>query len=87
MEHVTQPRDGKKPSAYLESIGIIFGQGHPSVFWHPKKDIKTLVHGDDYVSAGDETSMNWLQQELSKPMRFRRKSWALARVVNNKERF
>ena len=39
-------------SAHLESIGFIRGIGHPSVFWHPEKMIKTLVHGDDYCSAG-----------------------------------
>ena len=53
-------------SAHLESIGFIRGRGHPSVFWHPEKMIKTLVHGDDYVSAGDEAAMTWLGEELSK---------------------
>ena len=36
------------------------------MFWHPEKQIKTLVHGDDYVSAGDDISMAWLEDELSK---------------------
>jgi hypothetical protein len=53
-------------SSHLESIGFVRGRGHPSVFWHPDKQIQTLVHGDDYVSAGSETSMTWLEQELSK---------------------
>ena len=34
-------------SSHLESVGFVGGQGHPSVFWHPEKHIKTLVHGDD----------------------------------------
>ena len=34
-------------SPHLERIGFVRGSGHPSVFWHPEKHIKTLVHGDD----------------------------------------
>ena len=53
-------------SSHLEGIGFVRGRGHPSVFWHPEKKIKTLVHGDDYVSAGEDSSMNWMEGELSK---------------------
>ena len=53
-------------SSHLESVGFIRGRGHPSVFWHPDKQIQTLVHGDDYVSAGSDESMDWLEGELSK---------------------
>jgi hypothetical protein len=55
----------------LESIGLIRGKGHPSVFWHPKREIRTLVHGDDYVSSGDETSMTWLEAEFAKAYEIR----------------
>ena len=50
----------------LGKHGFIQGKGHPSVFWHPEKQIRTLVHGDAYVSAGDESSMTWLETELAK---------------------
>ena len=53
-------------SSHLESIGCIRGKGHPSVFWHPDKEIRTLAHGNDYVSAGDESAMTWLETELAK---------------------
>ena len=53
-------------SCYVESIGFVRGRGHPSVLWHPERSIKTLGHGDDYVSAGDEASMKWMEQELAK---------------------
>ena len=43
------------PSSHLESIGFVRGRGHPGVFWHPERSIKTVVNGDDYVSAVDET--------------------------------
>jgi hypothetical protein len=53
-------------SAHLETIGFKRGRGHPCVFHHPERDIKTLVHGDDYVSAGSDESMDWLETELAK---------------------
>ena len=53
-------------SAHLVGIGFVRGKGHPCVFWHPEKQIKTLVHGDDYVSSGTVDSMNWLETELTK---------------------
>ena len=53
-------------SAHLEAIGFKRGRGHPCVFHHPSRDIKTLVHGDDYVSAGSDESMDWLEAELAK---------------------
>ena len=52
-------------SAHLEGIGLTGGKGHPCVFWHDEKQIKTLVHSDDYMSARDGTSMIWLEEELS----------------------
>ena len=64
-------------SAHLESIGYKRRRGHPSVFWHPEKKIKTLVHGDDYVSAGDDTSSLWLEDELSKAYELQSQSFGL----------
>ena len=53
-------------SAHLVSIGFERGKGHPSVFQHPTRGIKTLVHGDDYVSSGDDQDLSWLEAELEK---------------------
>ena len=53
-------------SAHLLPIGFIRGRGHPAVFHHPQFDIKTLVHGDDYVSSGSTSSLTWLEGELAK---------------------
>ena len=53
-------------SAHLETIGFRRGKGHPCVFHHPSRDIKALAHGDDYVSAGSDKSMDWLEAELAK---------------------
>ena len=53
-------------SNHLEEAGFKRGIGHPSVFYHPKRDIWTLVHGDDYCSAGTSMSLDWMEDLLAK---------------------
>ena len=53
-------------SSHLEKIGYTRGVGHPSVFYHPDRQIMTLVHGDDYVSTGMQEDLDWLELELQK---------------------
>ena len=40
-----------------------FKQGKYNVctFWHPVKDLKTMVHGDDFVTVGGVEEMEWLR--------------------------
>ena len=53
-------------SDHLVEAGFKRGVGHPSVFYHPTKDIWTLVHGDDYCSAGSSASLDWMEDLLVK---------------------
>ena len=46
--------------------GFVRGVGHPSVFHQPKRGIMTLVHGDDYCSAGMGVDIDWPQEALEK---------------------
>ena len=51
-------------SEQLEACGFRRGVGHPSVFWHEARDLVTLVHGDDYVTSGQEDQLDWLEKQL-----------------------
>ena len=53
-------------SDHLVEAGVKRGVGHPSVFDYPSKDIWTLVHGDDYCSAGSSASLDWMEDLLAK---------------------
>ena len=53
-------------ASHLVENGFIRGVGHPAVFHHPKMNIWTLVHGDDYCCAGTPKSLDWLQAILEK---------------------
>lgn len=41
-------------AAHLVGLGFVQGRGHPCVFTHAARGILCMVHGDDYVRAGDE---------------------------------
>ena len=51
---------------HIVEVGCVRGVGHPSVFHHPGKGAWTLVHGDDYCSAGYPEDLGWLEDVLSK---------------------
>ena len=53
-------------SKHLVSIGFVAGRGHPSTLHHAERDIRMLVHGDDYFSSGQADQLDWVQAELSK---------------------
>jgi hypothetical protein len=38
---------------------------HPSIYFHPERDIRVIAHVDDFLRAGDEVQMDWLYKELS----------------------
>ena len=51
-------------SAHLAKIGFVRGIGHPSVYHHPGKGFVTLVHGDDYTTAGGIEELLWFKKRL-----------------------
>ena len=53
-------------SEHLISLGFVRGKGFPALFHHPGRKVKTLVHGDDYCSAGPKASLDWMEGELAK---------------------
>ena len=58
---------------HLLSIGFQRGVASPCLFYHPARDIKTRVHGGDYVSAADPTELKWLKEQLGKQFEIKTK--------------
>jgi hypothetical protein len=44
--------------------GFITGKYNPCMFYRPVRSILCLVHGDDFVSVGDDKQLSWLKGEL-----------------------
>ena len=53
-------------SDHLVENGFVRGVGHLSVFHHATRDIWTLVHGDDYCSAGAGADLDWFEDVPAK---------------------
>jgi hypothetical protein len=49
---------------HLVSIGFRRGRSNPCVYDNKAKDLRTLVHGDDYATVGSYEEVKWLQKEL-----------------------
>ena len=52
-------------SAFL-ALGFTQGLSSPCVFYHAERDIRTVVHGDDFTSISDDVQLKWLAAELRK---------------------
>ena len=51
---------------HLGSIGFTRGRGHGCVFVNRQRSLWTMVHGDDFVTAGHDADLQWLRAELEK---------------------
>ena len=50
----------------LTELGFQPGRANTCIFFHPGFDIRCTVHVDDSAAAGSDSSLRWLQAELSK---------------------
>ena len=58
---------GKPPYANkLEEVGFRWGLATPVSFYHEEKDVTLVVHGDDFTFAGDNDSLWWVKELISK---------------------
>eukprot|EP00973_Karenia_brevis_P059783 8321689-Karenia_brevis.AAC.1 len=48
----------------MTELGFRSGKASPVVFAHEQRNIRTLVHGDDFVSSGTPEDLKWLQEKL-----------------------
>ena len=48
----------------LVNIGFNKGKASPCLFYHAERKIRTFIHGDEYVSAGDRKGLLWLSTQL-----------------------
>lgn len=53
-------------TTHLEGIGFKKGRGHPAVFYNSERKTCTLVHGDDYMSPGTRSELDWFGAQLDK---------------------
>ena len=51
---------------FMASLGFAQSKYNPQVYWHERRNLKTLVHGDDFMTSGPRSSAHWLRDQLGK---------------------
>ena len=49
-------------------IGLLSSSNFPCAFGHSTPDLDIVVHGDDFIVAGDGDDLDWLSQKLSEKL-------------------
>ena len=53
-------------TATLVGLGFLRGRASACCFFHPARDIRCVVHGDDFTFTGHDGDLNWIQSEMEK---------------------
>lgn len=50
---------------FMEGIGFVRGRATPCAFWHEGRDVRVVVHGDDFTVLGDEEQLDWFRTKIA----------------------
>ena len=48
----------------LQSMGFVKGRASPCCYHHPDRDLRCMVHGDDFVFVGPDPDLDWAQAKM-----------------------
>ena len=49
-------------------LGFTQGKSSGSVFFHPGRKVRTVIHGDDFLSSGSRVNLHWLKKGLEEKL-------------------
>ena len=50
----------------MMKLGFVQGKSNPCIYYHQKRDLRTVDHGDDFTTAGSYENIKWLHEALGK---------------------
>ena len=60
-------------TSVMENMGFIAGHSNPCLFKHKSKHMATLVHGDDFLTAGSDDDLTWMHTEIAKTLEVKKR--------------
>ena len=45
-------------------LGFRQGSASPCVFYHPERQLRCSVYGDDFTTAGAKADLDWFEKQL-----------------------
>ena len=49
---------------FMESVGFVKGKASSCTFWHERKEIRVVVHGDDFTALGWQENLDWFWKKI-----------------------
>ena len=49
---------------FMESIGFRRGRTSSCVFWHEQRELRVVIHGDDFTILGWEKELDWFRTKV-----------------------
>ena len=67
---------------FLEKAGFKKGRATPSMFYHEEKDVRVVVHGDDFTALGVDADLDWYEAKLQEHFEIKiRGAWVKAALA------
>ena len=57
---------GAEYTQFMESIGFETGKASPCTFYNRTKELRCVVHGDDFTILGWQNQLDWFWREIQK---------------------
>ena len=51
-------------SEWLQQVGFTRGKASPCAMFHPRRNLRLVVHGDDFTLLGAEEDLDWFKGEI-----------------------
>ena len=49
---------------FMEGIGFTTGTSSPCILHHKDRDVRAVVHGDDFTMFGSRKALNWFKERI-----------------------
>ena len=59
---------------FMRKTGFTCGRSSPCVFYHPEKELRAVVHGDDFTIMGHTDELDWFRDEMKKSFTIKAKA-------------
>lgn len=76
----------REVATVMSKLGFQQGKYNPCTFWHPKRQLRTLVHGDDFVTQGRREDVGWLRSKLEERFEIKTKTVGLGSGEEKEQR-
>ena len=51
--------------AFMKGLGFVASMSSPCLFYHPQRDLRVVIHGDDFTILGEESQLRQFRKEIS----------------------